>query len=123
MGRSFHSPKTRSKKAKALAATLCVASTTSRSAAPDADKLRSARGSSAVSRTLNWTRARTMIARTALRRASLLGKSRAFASIGDKAPDVGLDVSFPGPKEVNFAQRCKGRRVILLGLPGAFTPT
>ena len=66
----------------------------------------------------------TMLARTAaLRRASLLGRSRAFASIGDKAPDVGLDVSFPGPKEVNFAQRCKGRRVILLGLPGAFTPT
>ena len=53
----------------------------------------------------------------------MLGRSRAFASIGDKAPDVGLDVSFPGPKEVNFAQRCKGRRVILLGLPGAFTPT
>ena len=64
-----------------------------------------------------------MLARTCLRRTSLLGKSRAFASIGDKAPDVGLDVSFPGPKEVNFAQRCKGRRVILLGLPGAFTPT
>ena len=64
-----------------------------------------------------------MLARTALRRTSLLGRSRAFASIGDKAPDVGLDVSFPAPKEVNFAQRCKGRRVILLGLPGAFTPT
>ena len=64
-----------------------------------------------------------MIARTALRRTSLLGRSRAFAALGDHAPDVGLDVSFPGPKEVNFAQRCKGRRIILLGLPGAFTPT
>ena len=64
-----------------------------------------------------------MLAR-ALRRTSVLGKSsRAFAALGDHAPDVGLDVSFPGPKEVNFAQRCKGRRVILLGLPGAFTPT
>ena len=64
-----------------------------------------------------------MLAR-ALRRTSVLGKSsRAFAALGDQAPDVGLDVSFPGPKEVNFAQRCKGRRVILLGLPGAFTPT
>ena len=64
-----------------------------------------------------------MIASTALRGALLLGRSRAFAALGDHAPDVGLDVSFPGPKEVNFAQRCKGRRVILLGLPGAFTPT
>ena len=64
-----------------------------------------------------------MLARTALRRASsLLGRGRTFAALGDKAPDVALDVSFPGPKAVNFAQRCKGRRVILLGLPGAFTP-
>ena len=64
-----------------------------------------------------------MLAHTALRRTSLLGRSRAFAALGDHAPDVGLDVSFPAPKEVNFAHRCKGRRVILLGLPGAFTPT
>ena len=89
-----------------------------------------------------------MLAR-ALRRTSVLGKSsRAFAALGDQAPAVDLDVSFPGPKcslcvceapssyasrrrrlrvvsrrAVNFAQRCKGRRVILLGLPGAFTPT
>ena len=40
-----------------------------------------------------------MIARTALRRAALLGKSsRAFAALGDQAPAVDLDVSFPGPK-------------------------
>ncbi len=39
-----------------------------------------------------------MLAR-ALRRTSVLGKSsRAFAALGDQAPAVDLDVSFPGPK-------------------------
>ena len=123
MGRYFHSPKTRRPKATGSRSHALRRVHDQPQRRARRRQLRSARGSSAVSRTLNWTRARTMIARTALRRASLLGKSRAFASIGDKAPDVGLDVSFPGPKEVNFAQRCKGRRVILLGLPGAFTPT
>ena len=61
--------------------------------------------------------------RASSRASSLLGRGRTFAALGDKAPDVALDVSFPGPKAVSFAQRCKGRRVILLGLPGAFTPT
>ena len=39
-----------------------------------------------------------MIASTALRGALLLGRSRAFAALGDQAPAVDLDVSFPGPK-------------------------
>jgi len=39
-----------------------------------------------------------MLARTVLRRTSVLGRSRAFAALGDQAPAVDLDVSFPGPK-------------------------
>ena len=47
---------------------------------------------------------------------------RAFAAVGDAIPDVSLDVEFP-PKEVSLKQRLAGRKVILVGLPGAFTPT
>ena len=36
--------------------------------------------------------------RASSRASSLLGRGRTFAAIGDKAPDVALDVSFPGPK-------------------------
>jgi peroxiredoxin len=27
------------------------------------------------------------------------------------------------PKKINIADYCKGRKVLLMGLPGAFTPT
>ena len=33
-----------------------------------------------------------------------------------------LDLGFP-PEKVNLAQRVAGKKVILVGLPGAFTPT
>ena len=120
----FISPKTRSQKGKGSRShgLIGLVARATRRSANVARRLLAAPTARSTS-TSNSDVPRTMLARTALRRASLLGKSRAFASIGDKAPDVGLDVSFPGPKEVNFAQRCKGRRVILLGLPGAFTPT
>ena len=49
-------------------------------------------------------------------------RGRAFAAVGDAIPDVSLDVEFP-PKEVSLKQRLAGRKVILVGLPGAFTPT
>ena len=42
--------------------------------------------------------------------------------VGTKAPSVDLDLGFP-PSKVNLAERVAGKKVILVGLPGAFTPT
>jgi peroxiredoxin len=47
---------------------------------------------------------------------------RYFASVGDKVPSVELDMGFP-PKKYNLADFAKDKKIILLGLPGAFTPT
>lgn len=44
------------------------------------------------------------------------------AAIGSRLPPVELDFNFP-PTKVNIAERTKGKRVIVVGLPGAFTPT
>ncbi len=44
-------------------------------------------------------------------------------AIGDSIPaDITLDFGFPSEK-INLAERCAGKKIILLGLPGAFTPT
>ena len=49
--------------------------------------------------------------------------SRSFASVGDKIPSgVELHQGFP-PKKYSVSDFCKDKSVILLGLPGAFTPT
>ena len=47
-----------------------------------------------------------------------------FAAIksGDKIPFVDMHWGFP-PQTVNMAAYCGGRNVIIVGLPGAFTPT
>ena len=42
--------------------------------------------------------------------------------LGTKVPSVELDYSFP-PTKVNLAERVAGKKVVLVGLPGAFTPT
>mmetsp|Transcript_23556 Transcript_23556/g.42521 ORF Transcript_23556/g.42521 Transcript_23556/m.42521 type:complete len:132 (-) Transcript_23556:452-847(-) len=44
------------------------------------------------------------------------------ASVGDAIPDIGLDEGFP-PEKVMLGDYCKGKKVVLVGLPGAFTPT
>jgi hypothetical protein len=42
--------------------------------------------------------------------------------VGDKVPYVDLDWGFP-PQKVNLPSYCMGRNVLIVGLPGAFTPT
>jgi peroxiredoxin len=37
---------------------------------------------------------------------------------GDSVPDVALDIDFP-PKKVNVLEHSKGKKVVILGLPGA----
>lgn len=49
--------------------------------------------------------------------------ARAFAiKVGDKFPAVEVDLGFP-PKKVNMGERLAGKKMIVVGLPGAFTPT
>ena len=45
--------------------------------------------------------------------------------VGSKIPAIELDHGFAGSDgvKVNLAERVKGKKVILVGLPGAFTPT
>jgi len=45
-----------------------------------------------------------------------------MVKVGDRIPAVNLHSGFP-PKMVNVANYCKGRKVVIVGLPGAFTPT
>lgn len=44
-------------------------------------------------------------------------------AVGDKIPDVGLMQGFPDVKTISVADYAKGKNVIIVGLPGAFTPT
>lgn len=51
--------------------------------------------------------------------------------VGDRLPDVRLfefveapaDGSAPGPAALSVAERTAGKRMVIFGLPGAFTPT
>ena len=44
-------------------------------------------------------------------------------AVGDDIPaDITLDFGFP-PEKINLAERCAGKKIILLGLPGVYTPT
>jgi len=47
---------------------------------------------------------------------------RKAVKVGDSVPDVSLDKGFP-PDKVSLPEFCKGKKVVLVGLPGAFTPT
>lgn len=41
---------------------------------------------------------------------------------GDAVPDANLHKGFP-PTMVSVKEFCKGKKVVIVGLPGAFTPT
>jgi len=41
---------------------------------------------------------------------------------GEAIPDISLDLGFP-PEKFGLKEFCKGKKVVLVGLPGAFTPT
>ena len=49
------------------------------------------------------------------------GAAAAIAK-GDKMPDVTLDKGFP-PQKVPLSKIIGGKKVVMVGLPGAFTPT
>ncbi|MBF9057656.1 redoxin family protein [Rhodobacterales bacterium HKCCSP123] len=45
-------------------------------------------------------------------------------SVGDKLPDARFQVMGPdGPSEIHLGERIAGQRVVIVGVPGAFTPT
>jgi 2-Cys peroxiredoxin 5 len=54
--------------------------------------------------------------------AVLLALAAAQIKVGEKIPSVELDLGFP-PEKIDVAKRIAGKKVVLVGLPGAFTPT
>jgi len=54
--------------------------------------------------------------------AAAIVASVSAVKVGDMVPDVNLDYGFP-PEKINLYQRVMGKKVILMSLPGAFTPT
>lgn len=42
--------------------------------------------------------------------------------VGDMLPEATLDKGFP-PEAVKTSSVCKNKKIVLVGLPGAFTPT
>jgi len=42
--------------------------------------------------------------------------------VGDTLPDVSFDLGFP-PEKVPLSKLCTGKTLVVVGLPGAFTPT
>jgi len=48
-------------------------------------------------------------------------KPQRVIKIGAKFPDVELHLGFP-PEKIKMSERLAGKKVIVVGLPGAFTP-
>lgn len=46
-----------------------------------------------------------------------------MVAVGDKFPDVPLDMDFPPDFKIPMGERLAGKKTIVVGLPGAFTPT
>lgn len=58
----------------------------------------------------------------AMRKRPIAMSFRGMASVGDSLPSVELHQGFP-PKKYNLADFAKGKSIVIVGLPGAFTPT
>lgn len=61
------------------------------------------------------------VARFALFALAALAVTEAV-KVGDTIPSALVQSGFP-PEEFDMAKRIAGKKVILMGLPGAFTPT
>lgn len=48
--------------------------------------------------------------------------ARSFATVGSQIPSVELHRNFP-PEKINIQDYCRDKNVVIVGLPGAFTPT
>lgn len=44
-------------------------------------------------------------------------------AVGDSLPDIELFQGFPDPKKISLSEYAEGKNMIILSLPGAFTPT
>jgi hypothetical protein len=65
------------------------------------------------------TAAARPLAATIGRRAAFL---RSFATVGSQIPNVELHKNFP-PERIKIGDYLKDKNVVIVGLPGAFTPT
>jgi len=50
-------------------------------------------------------------------------RALAYPAKGTPVPSVEVDYASWPPTPFNFAERLKGKKTIVVGLPGAFTPT
>lgn len=51
-----------------------------------------------------------------------MGRAAFAIAKGAKMPDVTLDKGFP-PNKIKLSEIIGGKKVVMVGLPGAFTPT
>ena len=58
-----------------------------------------------------------------LARAQTSLRARALVTAGDKFPSIEVDKASWPPTAFNLADKIAGKKVIICGLPGAFTPT
>ena len=80
-------------------------------------------GDEIVGVALNKATAALLLNMARLLLSALLLATTAAIKVGDSVPQfLKLDLGFP-PEKIELASRVAGKKVILVGLPGAFTPT